>query len=465
MFIKTRFAPSPSGKLHIGNIRTALFSWLYAKKNKGNFILRIENTDKSRTTQESIDHIQSSLKWLGLDWDNDVIFQSDRISLYKDFIKSMLLNKTAYKCFCTKERLEKIRKEQILKNEKPRYDGKCRDCSEQHKPGERSYVIRFKAPKSGNVKFMDKIKGEIIINNSELDDIILFRSDGLPTYNFAVTVDDFDMKISHVIRGDDHLTNTATQINLFKAISCEHPIYAHAPLILNTNGSVLSKRDNMSSVDNYKDIGILADALLNYLIRLGWSYGNKEIFSISEMIKLFNFKSISKSPSIINFEKLLWLNHHYLKNYPNSLLINEIKPFFIKHNIDIGIMPNFEKLLDTQKKRYKTLEDIVGNSAYFFNDIKLESSKIIDGMDNKVLLLLISELKQIIHWKENEIKQVIDNIVKNTDLKFSVIVQPLRYLLTASNISPSISVTMELIGKEKTLKRLNYALNLLLSKK
>src|SRR5512143_3034880 len=311
MTIRTRFAPSPTGYLHIGGARTALFSWLYARRHGGTFILRIEDTDLERSTAESVNVILEGMTWLGLEYDEGPFFQTHRFDRYKEVIKQLLDDGKAYKCYCTKDELEAMREEQMANKQKPRYDGRCRHRTEPREGHE--YVVRFRNPEEGQTIVDDRVRGRVVFSNSELDDLIIARSDGSPTYNFVVVVDDMDMKITHVIRGDDHLNNTPRQINILKALGYEPPRYAHVPMILGSDGARLSKRHGAVSVMQYRDDGFLPEALLNYLVRLGWSNGDQEIFSIDEMIRLFDVSNVHTSAAAFNPEKLLWLNQHYLK--------------------------------------------------------------------------------------------------------------------------------------------------------
>lgn len=311
MTVRTRFAPSPTGFLHVGGVRTALFSWLYAKRHHGEFILRIEDTDQERSTKESVRAILDGMAWLGMDYDEGPFYQTERYERYKQVAQQFLDEGKAYRCECSKERLEALRTEQLAAKEKPRYDGHCRD---KNLPiSDKPFVIRFKNPEQGTVTFHDEVYGEIHVANSELDDLILVRSDGHPTYNFAVVIDDIDMKITHVIRGDDHINNTPRQINLFQALKAPIPVFAHLPMILGEDGKRLSKRHGAVSVLQFKELGVLPHALLNYLVRLGWSHGDQEIFSIKEMIECFDLKNVSRGVSSFNYEKLYWLNQHYTK--------------------------------------------------------------------------------------------------------------------------------------------------------
>ncbi len=316
MVVRTRFAPSPTGFLHVGGVRTALFSWLYAKHHQGQFILRVEDTDRERSTESSVQAILDGMDWLGLHPDEGPFYQTQRYQRYQEVIQQLLEQGDAYKCYCSKERLESLRQDQMEHKQKPRYDGKCRNL--EMSESESDYVIRFKNPLEGLVSFQDQVYGEIEIRNQELDDFIIQRTDKHPTYNFAVVVDDWDMQISHIIRGDDHINNTPRQINLFKALKAPIPTFAHLPMILGEDGKRLSKRHGAVGVLQFKEEGILPHALLNYLVRLGWAHGDQEIFSLDEMVQLFSFKNVSRGASSFNYEKLYWLNQHYQKCDPAS---------------------------------------------------------------------------------------------------------------------------------------------------
>ena len=343
MVVRTRFAPSPTGFLHVGGVRTALFSWLYARAHQGEFILRIEDTDKERSTEPSVQAILEGMHWLGLDSDEGPFYQTDRYPRYKSIAQQMLDEGSAYRCYCTKERLEGLREGQLANKEKPRYDGHCR--SKNLKAGDTPFVVRFKNPTTGAVSFSDQVYGDIHVNNNELDDLILVRSDGNPTYNFAVVIDDWDMQITHVIRGDDHINNTPRQINLFNALNAPIPIFAHLPMILGEDGKRLSKRHGAVSVLQFKELGFLPHALLNYLVRLGWSNGDQEIFSIDEMIANFDLSNVSRGVSSFNYDKLYWLNQHYQKSDPPASVAKALAWHFIEQGIDATQGPSLTDLV------------------------------------------------------------------------------------------------------------------------
>ncbi|CAG7855776.1 partial glutamyl-tRNA synthetase, partial [biofilm metagenome] len=353
MTVRTRFAPSPTGYLHVGGARTALFSWLYARKHEGKFILRIEDTDLERSTQESVDAILQGMDWLGLDYDEGPFYQTHCFDRYKEVIQQLLNQGHAYRCYCTKEELEQLRTEQMANKEKPRYNGKCRHLAEEQHG--KDFVVRFKNPDSGDVAIDDLVKGQIVINNRELDDLIIARTDGSPTYNLTVVVDDMDMQITHVIRGDDHINNTPRQINILKALGAELPKYAHLPMILGSDGARLSKRHGAVSVMQFRDEGYLPEALLNYLVRLGWSHGDQEIFSINEMVEYFELDAINAAAASFNMEKLLWLSHHYIMNSDTETVARHLAWHLEQHGVALSKGPKLTDLVVAQRERCKTL--------------------------------------------------------------------------------------------------------------
>ena len=367
MKIKTRFAPSPTGYLHVGGARTALYSWLFARNHGGEFVLRIEDTDLERSTPEAIEAIMDGMNWLSLEWDEGPYFQTKRFDRYNAVIDEMLAAGTAYKCYCSKERLEALREEQMAKGEKPRYDGRCRHGHEHHADDE-PCVVRFANPEEGSVVFDDQIRGPIEFSNQELDDLIIRRTDGSPTYNFCVVVDDWDMEITHVIRGEDHINNTPRQINILKALNAPVPVYAHVSMINGDDGKKLSKRHGAVSVMQYRDDGYLPEALLNYLVRLGWSSGDQEIFSREEMIKLFSLGAVSKSASAFNTEKLQWLNHHYINSLAPEYVATHLQWHIEQENIDTRNGPQLAELVKLLGERCKTLKEMAASCRYFYED-------------------------------------------------------------------------------------------------
>jgi len=461
MNIKTRFAPSPTGLLHIGGVRTALFSWLYAKHNKGKFILRIEDTDQERSTKESAKIILDGMEWLGLDYDEGPYYQSQRLDNYKDVVKQLLETGNAYYCYCSKEEVNTMRDEAIKRGEKPKYNGFCRSRN-QYSSSNINPVVRFKNPLDGQVVVNDLVQGKVIFDNKELDDLIIARADGSPTYNLTVVVDDMDMKITDVIRGDDHLNNTPRQINMLNALDVSLPNYAHIPMILGEDGKKISKRDGVSNILEYKRGGYLPEALLNYLVRLGWSKNDQEIFSIDEMISGFDIKDVNKSASRINNEKLLWLNQEYLKNTGNSKLIGPLKNYFENMNIPIKSGPDLDELLNVQKQRTATLKELVEQSIVFYNnsiDYNSDTAKkYLQPVIIEPLKKLCQHLNNVKNWNNNNIKDAIEKSAKSFDMKMGKLAQPVRVAVTATVISPSIDDTLRLLGQKKTLERLNNAI-------
>jgi glutamyl-tRNA synthetase len=460
MTVITRFAPSPTGYLHVGGARTALFSWLYARKHGGTFILRIEDTDLERSTQESVQAIFDGMEWLGLNYDTEPTFQTHNFPRYKEVIGQLLETCHAYYCDCSKEELETLREQQMAAKEKPRYNGKCRDAN---KPQSDKTVVRFKTPIDGEITIPDLVKGDITVANKELDDLIIARTDGSPTYNLTVVVDDMDMKITHVIRGDDHINNTPRQINILKALNASLPEYAHLPMILGTDGARLSKRHGAVGVMQFRDEGYLPQALLNYLVRLGWSHGDQEIFSIDEMIEFFDLADVNGAASTFNMEKLLWLNHHYLMNSEPK----EIVPHLVWHLSTQGIDAKHEEvdlidLVTAQRERCKTLVEMAEASIYFYRefenyDEKAAKKAFTEGSDN-VLATLKNAFEKVRTWEAEALHDVVKNVAETLELGLGKVAQPLRVAICGSGISPSIDITLSLIGREKTLARLERAL-------
>lgn len=456
----TRFAPSPTGELHVGSVRTALYAYLYAKRHKGQFILRIEDTDRERSTQAAVDIIVQGLDWLGIKPDQPPIYQTQRLSRYHEVANELLNAGYAYRCYISKSDLDLMREEQMKRGEKPRYNRHSRDMNLPHT--DKPYVIRFKNPLSGQVSFIDEVLGKIIIDNSELDDFILMRSDGLPTYNFAVVVDDADMQISHVIRGNDHLNNTVRQINVYKALGLSIPSFAHIPMIAGEDGKKLSKRHGAVSVLYYKEHGYLPQALINYLVRLGWSYGDQEIFSITELEQNFNLDSVSKSSAIFNIEKLNWLNQHYIKTLPWSELEPHLSVMYDSAKVDISNGPELAKVVAAYRERVTTIVDLVEQTeCYFLSTINYDKhvwEKYITSESKPILKFLAEQLAAINDWQSTVLNTCIKQVVSDLKLKFPQLAQPLRVILTGSAQSPGIDVTLALTGQVRTLERINRAL-------
>lgn len=460
MTVRTRFAPSPTGFLHVGGVRTALFSWLYAKRHNGQFILRIEDTDRERSTQESVQAILDGMTWLGLECDEGPYYQTERYERYNQIAQQFIDEGKAYKCQCSKERLETLREAQLAAKQKPRYDGHCRN--KKLALIDVPYVIRFKNPSEGVVSFSDEVYGDIHVDNSELDDLILIRSDGHPTYNFAVVIDDLDMKITHVIRGDDHINNTPRQINLFKALNAPVPVFAHLPMILGEDGKRLSKRHGAVSVLQFKELGILPHALLNYLVRLGWSNGDQEIFSVKEMIDSFDLKNVSRGVSSFNYDKLYWLNQHYQKSDPAEQVAKALKWHFEKEGIDLSKGPDLKELVATQAERCKNLAEMCQISHYFYSDtIEYDEDAVKKHLRPVILeplTTLYEHLKKITDWQKNKLQECINDISAQYDINMSKIAQPLRVAITGSGMSPAIDVTLVLLGKQRVISRLEAAI-------
>jgi glutamyl-tRNA synthetase len=466
MSIRTRFAPSPTGYLHIGGARTALFNWLYARKHGGSFLLRIEDTDRERSTRESVNAILESMAWLNLDYDEGPYFQSERFDRYRQIIQRLLEEGKAYYCYCTKEELEEMRNLQMARKEKPRYDGRCRNRSGP-RPGVEP-VVRFRNPQEGEVVIDDLVRGRVVFSNRELDDLIIARSDGTPTYNLTVVVDDLDMQITHVIRGDDHLSNTPRQINILRALGAEPPRYAHVPMILGADGTRLSKRHGAVSVLEYRDQGYLPEALLNYLVRLGWSHGDQEIFSVDEMIELFELEEINKSASTFNPAKLLWLNHHYLMHSNPLHVAHHLRWHLGRLGIDPEQGPQVVDLVLAFRERAKTLLEMAESSRVFYQDkIEYDAQAVAKYLTEEalpVLQTLYERLEKLTGWEQENLHREVVAVAEAMNLKLGKIAQPLRVALTGTSVSPPIDVTLYLLGREKTLKRLAQAITELLDK-
>ena len=453
--MKSRFAPSPTGYLHIGGARTALFAWLWAKKNNSKFVLRIEDTDKERFSQDSVDAILQGMDWLGLSYDEGPIYQSDRFERYKEVVSQLLDNGKAYYCECTKERLEEMREAQMASGDKPKYDGCCRD--KKLKSG----VVRFLNPDNGTVSFNDYVKGVIEIANSELDDLIIARSDGSPTYNLTVVVDDHDMNIECVIRGDDHINNTPKQINLYESLGWYIPRFAHVPMILGSDGSRLSKRHGAVNLMSYRDAGFLPKALLNYIVRLGWSHGDQEIFSVDEMIKLFELKNINKSSASFNQEKLDWINQSYIKTTEINELVSELEWHLNQLSIDLSDGPDIKEVIEALRDRSKSLVDMAKNCVMFYHDFEDFDSdlaiKFFNLESRSVLGDLLINLETLEQWSAEHIHEVIQSICQSRNIGFGKVGQPLRLAISGDGEAGSIDKFSELVGKKRVLLRLKMA--------
>lgn len=457
--IKTRFAPSPTGHLHIGGARTALYAWLYARKHQGHFILRIEDTDHERSTQEYVDAILEGMKWLGLDYDEGPFYQSARYDRYRAVADELIAKGYAYRCYCSKERLEKLRETQLANKEKPRYDGHCRnlnlnDLAQPH-------VIRFRTPHQGEITFHDQVYGVINVANAELDDLVLVRTDGIPTYNFAVVIDDIDMAVTHVIRGDDHINNTPRQINIYQALGHKPPIYTHVPMILGPDGKRLSKRHGATSVLQYRDEGFLPEALLNYLVRLGWSHGDQEIFSKQELIECFDVAHINKAPAAINPDKLLWLNQHYIKSSDPTRTAEQLAWHMQQLGIDTSTGPNLTEVIVAQAERCKTLVEMAEKSRYFYEDFtEFDATAAEKNLTVEVLPAMqevLNQFEQLASWERQTLHQIVIQTAEKHGLKLGKLAQPIRVAVTGNTVSPSLDITLELIGKQRVLTRLQMA--------
>ncbi len=464
MTVRTRFAPSPTGYLHVGGVRTALFCWLYARKHGGTFVLRIEDTDTQRSTAESVNAILEGMTWLGLEYDEGPFYQTERMERYRAVTEQLLEEDKAYHCYCSKEELAAMRAEQLARKEKPRYDGRCRN-REGAAPAGVTPVVRFKNPVSGSVVVDDMIKGRVVFNNSELDDLIIARSDRSPTYNFTVVVDDMDMTISHVIRGDDHLNNTPRQINILAALGATLPRYAHVPMILGADGQRLSKRHGAVSAMQFREEGFLPEALLNYLVRLGWSHGDQEIFSIDEMIKLFDIKDVQRSAAAVNPEKLLWLNQHYIKSCEPARVAHHLSWHMGGRGIDPSNGPDLVDVVKAQRERAKTLAEMAENSAFFYRDVdsynEKDATKHLKPENAEQLTGLRQRLAELPGWTAEAIHGAINETAGAYGVKLGKIAQPVRVAVAGRAVSPPIDVTLALLGRERTLARIDAALDYL----
>lgn len=461
MSVVTRFAPSPTGYLHVGGARTALYSWLYAKSQGGEFVLRIEDTDIERSTEEAKQAILDGMQWLGLSWDKGPYLQTERFDRYKTFINQLLDEGKAYKCFMTSEELDQIREEQKARGEKPRYPGTWRDRTDH--PKDEPFAIRFKNPLEGTVVIHDHIRGKIEISNTELDDLVIQRSDGTPTYNFCVVVDDWDMGITHVVRGEDHINNTPRQINILEALGAPVPHYAHVSMILGDDGKKLSKRHGAVSVMQYRDDGFLPQAVLNYLVRLGWAHGDQEIFSLSEMIEYFNLDAIGQSASAFNTEKLIWLNQHYMKTMPVSEVATFAKWHFEEQDIDLNNGPTLENVVAIQADRVKTLKEMAQISRYFYEDFtefdEKAAKKHLRPVAKEPLIEVSKKLMAIETWSPENIQAAINATAEDLGVGMGKIGMPLRVAVTGGGNSPSLDVTLNLLSKQKVEQRIDKAVS------
>src|SRR5580700_9483168 len=460
MSIVTRFAPSPTGLLHVGGVRTALFSWLYARRLKGKFILRVEDTDRERSTAAATQVIIDGMAWLGLQADEGPYFQSQRFDRYREVLAGMLKAGSAYHCYCTKEELDALREQQIARKEKPRYAGICRERTTP-RPGVEP-VVRFRNPQSGTTVVEDVVHGPVTFQNAELDDLIIARSDGTPTYNFCVVVDDWDMQITHVIRGDDHLNNTPRQMNMLLALGATPPAYAHVPMILGPDGAKLSKRHGAVSVLQYEEEGYLPDALLNYLARLGWSHGDQEVFSREELIAAFDIRDVNKAASAFNPEKLLWLNQQHMMRAPAGVLEAGLRSQLAA----LGVAVEDDRLLagvvNAQRERARTLKEMASSSLFFFREIgeydEKAARKNLTADAVPVLLALQEGLRAAADWNAGSVHQVISAVANRYGVALGKVAQPLRVAVCGGAVSPPIDITVALLGKDVTAARIERAL-------
>ena len=447
--------------LHIGGVRTALFSWLYAKRHGGVFVLRVEDTDRERSTQEATQVILDGMEWLGLHADEGPYYQTQRMDRYREVLGQFLRDGHAYRCYCTKEELEAMRARQIEAKQKPRYDGTCRRNATP-RPGV-DPVIRFKNPLEGTVLVEDQIHGNVVFENAELDDLIIARSDGSPTYNFCVVVDDWDMRITHVIRGDDHLNNTPRQINMLKALGATPPKYAHVPMILGPDGAKLSKRHGAVSVLQYRDEGYLPEALLNYLVRLGWSHGDQEVFTLDEMIRLFDTADVNKSASAFNPDKLLWLNQQHIMRSSPEHLAKHLKPQLAALGISVEDDAKLAAVAKTQQERAKTLKEMAQNSVFFFKEPaayeEKAAKKNLTAESIAPLQAAAAKLSKLEQWTAPLIHEAINQVAAELSLGLGKVAQPIRVAVSGTSVSPPIDVTLEVLGKQTTLARLQRAID------
>jgi len=460
MIVRTRFAPSPTGVLHLGSVRTALFCWLYARHNDGHFVLRIEDTDRERSTPENVEAITDGMSWLGLNADEGPFFQTDRFDRYQEVIDLWLEAGKAYRCYCSREELDELRAEQMERGVKTRYDGRCRDRT---KPREGvSPVVRFKNPIDGEVVVQDLVRGTVVFQNAELDDLIIARSDGTPTYNFSVIVDDYDMQISHVIRGDDHLNNTPRQMNMLAALGAEPPKYAHLPMILGPDGAKLSKRHGAVDIRDYREQGYLPEAMLNYLVRLGWSHGDQEIFSVDEMIEFFDIADVNQSASSFNPEKLLWLNQQHIIAAPPEEIGEALVPYLEKIGLDPENGPAPRDVAEGFRERAETLLAMAEVSRYCYEDFDEFDPKAAKKNLRPVVLEPMraarDELEGLADWTRENIAKLIEDVAGRYEINMGKLGQPIRVAVTGGPVSPPIDTTVWLVGRERTLRRMDAAI-------
>jgi glutamyl-tRNA synthetase len=462
MAVRTRFAPSPTGYLHIGGARTALFSWAYARHHGGQFILRVEDTDLERSTQASVDAIIDGMRWLGVHWDEGPLFQMQRLERYRQAAEQLIGAGHAYYDYMSREELEALRKDQAARGEKPKYDGRWRPERAKARglvppPGGQP-VVRFRTPEEGSVGWNDLVKGPIEFPNSELDDLVLLRADGVPTYNFGVVVDDLDMRITHVIRGDDHVNNTPRQIHIFRALGAALPEFGHVPMILGADGERLSKRHGAVSVMQYRDEGYLPEALLNYLARLGWSHGDDELFSTRQFVEWFDLVHVSRSPAQFNPEKLAWLNQQYLKTADDARLTELVEPLLRARGAQPGGGPALARVVALLKDRAATLVQLADEAMLFYAVEVNPGTPDWDETVGKALRMLKARLSTVT-WERALLGEAIKEVVKSSGLKMPQVAMPLRRLVTGRTQTPSIDAVLELLGRETVLHRLSLHLD------
>jgi glutamyl-tRNA synthetase len=457
--VRLRFAPSPTGYLHVGGARTALFNWLLARKERGIFILRIEDTDVARSTQESVDAILEGMRWLGLDWDEGPFYQSDNFPLYREFAERLLQSGKAYKCYCSAEELEAKREKALAEGRKPKYDGTCRDLAADI-PG-KPFVVRFRAPREGVTAFDDLVKGQISFNNEELDDLIIQRTDGTPTYNFTVVVDDASMAITTVIRGDDHVNNTPRQILLYEALGCPVPRFAHVPMILGADKTRLSKRHGATSVMAYRDMGYLPEAMVNYLVRLGWSHGDEEIFSLDELIEKFTIEAVGRSAGVFNPDKLLWLNAHYIKTGDPERLARLLVPFLAERGVVAGSGPDLPSVVRTLQERARTMLELADGALFYYrSDFSYDpqaAEKFFVPETVSLFETLLERLANLADFSHLEIEAQFKEICVERGIKLGQLGPPVRVALCGGTTSPSIFDVIQVLGKGETIMRVERA--------
>jgi glutamyl-tRNA synthetase len=458
--IITRFPPSPTGYLHLGGARTALFNWLYARHTKGRFILRIEDTDVERSTQASVDAIFEALEWLGIDWDEGPYFQSKRIDIYKEYINNLVKSGHAYYCTCSPERLEEMRTKAMASGGKPKYDGTCREKGLEPSG---NAVVRFKAPRSGATIVEDRIRGNIIFDNNELDDFIIARSDGMPTYNLAVVVDDITMNVNTILRGDDHISNTPKQIQLYNAFGVPVPVFGHVPMVLGHDRTRLSKRHGAMSVTAYRDMGYHPEAMINFLVRLGWSHGDQEFFTRQELVEKFNLEHIGKAAGVFNPEKLLALNAEHIRASSDDAIAAYLLPFLKQKGIHAEPGQHLNSLIGTLKQRSKTFIEMADGAQFYFQEkVLIDESVAVKFLTPSVLepLQQIAQaMESANHFDQPTLEKIFTEILEKSSLKFGKIAQPLRVALTGKTVSPGIFEMMEVLGKDRVAARIKEAIS------